>query len=204
MWQVRLREFPSGWSVLGAQSCCVNAPFSIRLAGAVDIPTLEWLIPLSVRELQAATYSPAQMEAALGPVFGVDTQLIRDGTYFVVEDGDLIVGCGGWSRRKAAFGGDRERQGEDAALDPTQDPARIRAFFVHPDWARRGIGRLILTRCEEAIRAAGFREVVLVATLAGEPLYAASGFAVIERYEVPLSGGVALPVVRMEKRFSNA
>ena len=186
------------------QSCCVNASFSIRLARDEDIPALERLIPLSVRELQAATYSRAQMEAALGPVFGVDRQLIRDGTYFVVEDGDLIVGCGGWSRRQAVFGGDRERQGEDAALDPAREPARIRAFFVHPDWARRGIGRLILTRCEEAICAAGFREAVLVATLAGEPLYAANGFAVIERYEVPLAGGVMLPVVRMGKRFSDA
>lgn len=179
-------------------------PFSIRLAREADIPALEALIPLSVRGLQAATYSPAQMEAAIGPVFGVDRQLIRDGTYFVVESEGMIVGCGGWSRRKAVFGGDRERQGEDAALDPAQDPARVRAFFVHPDYARRGIGRLILTRCEEAIQAAGFGEAVMVATLAGEPLYAAFGYAVIERYEVPLAGGIMLPAVRMGKRFTTA
>src|SRR5881227_3290372 len=98
-------------------------PFSIRLARETDISALEALIPLSVRGLQAATYSPAQMEAAIGPVFGVDRQLIRDGTYFVVESEGMIVGCGGWSRRKAVFGGDRDRQGEDAALDPTEDPA---------------------------------------------------------------------------------
>ena len=182
----------------------VNTPFFIRLAVDADIPAIERLIPLSVRGLQAATYSPAQMEAALGPVFGVDRQLIRDGTYFVVEDGDVIAGCGGWSRRKAVFGGDRERKGEDAPLDPAQDPARVRAFFVHPAWARRGIGRLILARCEEAIQAAGFRCAVLVATPAGEPLYAANGFAVIERDEVPLAGGVTLPVVRMRKTFSDA
>jgi len=141
------------------------------------------------------------MEAALGPVFGADRQLIRDGTYFVVEQGHELVGCGGWSRRKAVFGGDRERAGEDAELNPALDPARIRAFFVHPDWARRGIGRLILAKCEEAIRAAGFREAVLVATLTGEPLYAAFGYAVRERYEVPLGSGLTLPVVRMGKSW---
>ena len=163
--------------------------FTLRLARESDIPALERLIPLSVRGLQATTYSPAQMEAALGPVFGVDRQLIRDGTYFVVENGEEIVGCGGWSRRKAVFGGDRERQGEDAELDPAHDPARIRAFFVHPDFARRGLGRLLLMHCEEAIRSAGFRETVMVATLAGEPLYAAFGYAVVERYEVLLAQG---------------
>jgi len=183
---------------------CVNASFSIRPARETDILELERLIPLSVRGLQAASYSPAQMESALGPVFGVDRQLIRDGTYFVVEEDGEVIACGGWSRRWAVFGGDRERVGEDAALDPVRDAARIRAFFVHPDWARRGIGRLILTQCEEAIRAAGFREAVLVATVAGEPLYAACGYAVVERYEVALSHGVTLPVVRMGKRLVGA
>jgi N-acetylglutamate synthase-like GNAT family acetyltransferase len=110
-----------------------------------------------------------------------------------------VVGSGGWSRRRAVFGSDRERAGEDAALDPAHDPARIRAFFVHPELAQRGIGRLILTKCEEAIRAAGFREAVLVATLTGEPLDAAFGYGVVERSEVPLSNGLKLPVVRMEK-----
>lgn len=176
--------------------------FSLRPAREADIPVLEELIPLSVRGLQKATYSPAQMEAALGPVFGVDRQLIHDGTYFVVESAGRIVGCGGWSRRQAVFGGDRERKGEDAALDPARDPARVRAFFVHPDFARRGIGRLMLTHCEEAIRAAGFREAVMVATLAGEPLYAAFGYTALERYEVPLAGGVLLPAVRMGTRLA--
>ena len=104
-------------------------------------------------------------------------------------------------RRRAIFGGDRERVGEDAVLDPAHDPARIRAFFVHPEWARRGIGQLFLTQCEEAIRAAGFRRAVLVATLVGEHLYAAFGYSVVERYEVPLSNGLTLPVVRMAKRW---
>lgn len=166
-----------------------------------DVPALENLIPLSVRSLQTAHYSPAQMEAALGPVFGVDRQLIEDGTYFVVEDAGRIVGCGGWSRRKAVFGGDRARIGADEMIDPSRDAARIRAFFVHPDFARRGIGRAILAACEEAILRNGFHSAELVSTLAGEPLYAAFAYEVVERYEVPMSGGLKLPVVRMRKRL---
>lgn len=180
----------------------VSDAYPIRLATMDDVPALEALISLSVRVLQAQHYSAAQMDAALGPVFGVDRQLIADGTYFAVEQPDGIVACGGWSRRRAVFGGDRARPGEDAALDPTSDPARIRAFFVHPDWARRGIGRAILNECETAICVAGFREAVLVATLAGEPLYASAGYSVVERYKAPLSNGLNLPVVRMSKSFS--
>ena len=179
----------------------MNEAFSIRLAREDDIQTLEVLIPLSVRALLAPFYSSAQMEAALGPVFGVDRQLISDGTFFVVEHSGHVVGCGGWSRRCAVFGGDRLRFGEDAALDPAYEAARIRAFFVHPDWARRGIGRGILSACESAICTAGFCDAVLVATLAGEPLYASFGYAVAERYEVHLSDSLTLPVVRMVKRF---
>ena len=175
--------------------------WNLRLARREDIPALEELIPLSVRALQAAHYSPAQMEAALGPVFGVDRQLIADGTYFVAEEAGRIVGCGGWSRRQAVFGGDRARASEDGLIDPACEAARIRAFFVHPDFARRGIGRAILTACESAIIAAGFADAELVATLAGEPLYAASAYAVAERYDVPMSGGLKLPVVRMRKRM---
>ena len=136
------------------------------------MPELEKLIPLSVRSLQAAYYSPAQMEAALGPVFGVDGQLIRDGTYFVVEHETQIIGCGGWSKRRSLYGGDRNRAEPDLELDPKRDAARVRAFFVHPSWARRGIGRSIMASCERAIIAAGFRTVEIIATLAGEPLYA--------------------------------
>src|SRR5881394_3535310 len=116
-----------------------------RLAREEDIPALEALIPISVHGLQAAHYSAAQMEAALGPVFGVDRQLIRDGTYFVVADQERILGCGGWSKRKSLYGGDGHRDQPDPELDPANDPARIRAFFVHPDCARRGIGRAILS-----------------------------------------------------------
>ncbi len=175
--------------------------WNLRLARMDDVPALEELILLSVRALQSQHYSPAQMEAALGPVFGVDRQLIADGTYFVVEDAGRIVGCGGWSMRKAVFGGDRARTGADELIDPSSVPARIRAFFVHPDFARRGIGRAILSACESAIIAAKFSNAELVATLAGEPLYAAFAYEVVERYEVPMSGGLKLPVVRMKKRL---
>jgi len=139
------------------------------------------------------------MEAALGPVFGIDRQLIRDGTYFVVERDGQIVGCGGWSKRRSLYGGDRDRAEPDPELDPRLDPARVRAFFVHPMWARRGIGCSILVACERAIIAAGFRRVEIVATLAGEPLYASFGYAVVERYEIAMAGGLSLPVVRMTK-----
>ncbi len=175
--------------------------YPLRLAQADDIPALEALIPLSVRALQAPYYSAAQMDAALGPVFGVDRQLIADGTYFVVQHSDQIIGCGGWSRRGSEFGGDGGRVGEDVLLSPERDPARIRAFFVHPDWARRGIGRSILLACEDAIRTAGFRNAILVATLAGEPLYASLGYRVVERFEIPLRGGLTIGAVRMAKRF---
>lgn len=176
--------------------------WSPRLAREDDIPALEQLIPLSVRSLQAAHYSAAQMEAALGPVFGVDRQLIRDGTYFVVEQGVEIVGCGGWSKRNSLFGSDDGRVAPDAELNPAHDAARVRAFFVHPAWARRGIGRSILLACERAIHDARFRSIDLVATLAGEPLYAACGYTVVQRYEIAMNGGLALPAVRMTKRLS--
>src|SRR5438309_2064282 len=136
--------------------------WSLRVARMEDVPALEELIPLSVRSLQAAYYSTAQMEAALGPVFGVDRQIIADGTYFVAEDAGQIAGCGGWSKRRAVFGGDRARQGADEWIDPARDPARVRAFFVHPAWARRGIGRAILSACEAAILENGFHTAELV------------------------------------------
>lgn len=174
-----------------------------RLAREDDIPALELLVPVSVRALQALHYSPAQMEAALGPVFGVDCQLIHDGTYFVVERDAQIVGCGGWSRRRSLYGGDHHRTQPDPALDLERDSARVRAFFVHPLWARRGIGRSIMALCEQAIIAAGFRRVEIVATLAGEPLYAAFGYAIVERYKIAMTGGLSLPVVRMTKTFEH-
>ena len=177
----------------------VGVDWKPRLAREEDIPALEALIPVSVRVLQAPYYSAAQMEAALGPVFGVDKQLIRDGTYFVVEKDAQVVGCGGWSKRKSLYGGDSGRAGEDAQLDPRRDPARVRAFFVHPAWTRRGIGRSIMVACERAIIEAGYRRVDLVATLAGEQLYASFGYAVVERYDITMAGGLRLPVIGMTR-----
>ena len=173
----------------------------LRKATEADVGDLEWLIPLSVRSLQAEHYSTAQMEAALGPVFGVDRNLIRDGTYFVITVEDQIVACGGWSRRKALFGGDRHHGSGEEHLDPKTEPARIRAFFVHPDFVRRGLGRMILQASENAAREAGFARGELVATLTGEPLYAAGGYQVMERYEIPLAGGLMLPAIRMGKNL---
>ena len=171
----------------------------LRLAREADVPALEVLIPLSVRALQARYYSEEQMEAALGRIFGVDRQLIRDGTYFVVEQDGGILGCGGWSRRRSLYGGDSGRESEDGMLDPQRDAARMRAFFVHPAWARQGIGRSIMAVCERAIFESGFRTVDIVATLAGEPLYASFGYAVAERYDIEMVGGLKLPVVGMTK-----
>jgi N-acetylglutamate synthase-like GNAT family acetyltransferase len=175
----------------------------LRLAQEADVPALEALIPVSARALQPPFYSPAQIDAALGPVFGVDRQLIRDGTFFVVEDHGGIVGCGGWSRRHSLYGSDSGRAHEDGLLDPECDAARVRAFFVHPTWARRGIGRRIMAACERAIIEAGFRKVDIVATLPGEPLYASFGYAVVERCEIALPGGLRLPVVRMTKNIES-
>jgi GNAT superfamily N-acetyltransferase len=172
----------------------------LRLATAGDVPALEALIAQSARLLQATAYAPAQIEAALGTVFAVDDQLIADGTYFVVERGDAIIGCGGWSRRKTLFGSHHASSaGDDSLLDPAHDAARIRAFFVHPAHARQGIGSLLLAACERAAFAAGFRRLELVATLTGEPLYRAFAFRVAERYDVTLPNGLPLPVVRMVK-----
>ncbi len=175
--------------------------WSLRLATDGDIPDLETLIGRSVRELQADYYSTAQMDGALGSVFGVDRQLIRDQTYFVIEQGQAIIACGGWSKRESLFGSDAARAQEDALLEPSRDPARIRAFFVHPEHARRGLGRAILLACEDAIRAQRFRAIELVATLPGVPFYDVFGYQTGERYDVPLVNGLSLPVVRMTKNL---
>jgi GNAT superfamily N-acetyltransferase len=171
----------------------------IRKTEVEDIPILEGLIPESVRALQAGDYSPRQMEGALGTIFGVDRQLILDRTYFVVEVDSRIVACGGWSRRRTLFGSDHSPEKDDAWLDPLVDPARIRAFFVHPAWARRGIGSLLMRACEAAAVAEGFSKLELAATLTGEPLYRAHGFRAVDRFDVPLPNGASLPIVRMTK-----
>ena len=171
----------------------------LRPATDADVPALRALIEQSVRGLSGGFYTPAQVESALRYVFGPDTQLIADGTYYVVEAEGDVVAAGGWSRRRTLYGGDQMRTGADPPLDPASEPARIRAFFVHPSWARRGLGRLLFNECLAAARAAGFRELELVATLPGEPLYAALGFAARERTTVALPDGEGLPVVRMTR-----
>lgn len=185
----------------------------IRLAEARDIPSLRQLIEASVRGLQAEDYSAAQLESALRTVYGVDTQLIADGTYFAAEEREssaapLLVGCGGWSKRKTLYGGDRWKelvaQREDSLLDPATDAAKIRAFFVHPAWARRGIGGMILEACEAAACQAGFRRLEMGATLTGVPFYRAKGYVELEAVEAPLENGLTLPIVRMGKGTSDS
>jgi GNAT superfamily N-acetyltransferase len=178
--------------------------FRIRCATPADVPAVAALIDCSARALQASDYSAEQIDGALGTVFGVDTQLIADGTYFVVETGaNVLAGCGGWSKRKTLFGSDHGPGRETALLDPTRENARIRAFFVHPDWARRGVGSLVLETCENAAVEAGFRGFELGATLTGERLYSARGYIPMERIEVPLANGVSIPVIRMVKQAGN-
>jgi GNAT superfamily N-acetyltransferase len=177
----------------------------IRKATAADVPRLREVIEASVRGLQANDYSPAQIEGALKSVYGVDTQLIADGTYFAAEVSDLraeeskIVACGGWSRRKTLYGGDQFAAREDSLLDPAWDAAKIRAFFVHPNWARRGIGSMILDACENAARNAGFTRLEMGATLSGVPFYRAKGYHEIENQAASLGNGEVLWIVRMAK-----
>ena len=172
-----------------------------RVARENDVAAIQALIPLSVRGLQAAHYSAAQMDAAIGSVFGVDRQLISDETYFVVEHGGDLIGCGGWSKRKTLFGSDHHTDRDSAELDPANESARIRAFFIHPEWARRGVARAILLECEKAIQDAGFKSVELASTLPGIPFYSAFGYMSGERTEVLLPNGVTLGVVHMSKKL---
>jgi GNAT superfamily N-acetyltransferase len=139
-------------------------------------------------------------------VYGVDTQLIADGTYFAVGSPDerQIMACGGWSKRKTLYGGDQYAAREDSLLDPERDAAKIRAFFVHPQWARRGLGTLILEACESAATAAGFKRLEMGATLSGVPFYRAKGYAEIENQLVPLANGETLPILRMSKDVRKA
>jgi len=175
----------------------------LRLATLDDIPELHALIDLSVRKLQAADYSPEQIDGSLGTVFGVDQQLIRDQTYFVVELAGRVAACGGWSKRKTLFGSDHVTGKDDAFLDPATEAARIRAFFVHPEHARQGLGSRILRACEQAAAAAGFQSLELAATLTGEPLYRTHGFEAMRRFDVPLKNGASLPIVQMTKTILN-
>jgi GNAT superfamily N-acetyltransferase len=174
---------------------------TIRVARLDDVPALNVLITESARALSVGYYTPKQIDSAIRFVFGVDTSLIADGTYFVAEHEGVTAGCGGWSRRRALYGGDQRRVGETTFLDPATDAARVRAFFVAPAWARRGIGTLLLDACESAAREAGFHALELMATLPGVPLYAARGFREIEPVDDALPDGTVLPFVRMRREL---
>lgn len=186
-WKKAMKHFPDG--------------LNFRVATMADIPRLRALIDISVRALQAGDYSSSQIEGALGSHLGVDTRLIEDGTYFVLEqaaDAPLIA-SGGWSRRKTLCGSDHGIRRDDSLLDPKTDAAKIRAFYVHPDWARKGIGTAILERCEEVARAEGFTRFEMGATLTGVPLYLGCGYVEKERQDLPMANGESLPIIRMVK-----
>jgi len=175
---------------------------TIRPATLADKPALTDLIARSARELSAGDYTPEQVEGALRGAFGVDTQLITDRTYFVAEEDGKLVACGGWSKRRTLFGGDA-RSGRDAAeLDPAVDAAKIRAFFVDPAYARRGLGSAILDRCEAEARACGFRRFEMMATLPGARLYARYGYSGTERVQYEMEPGLSIEFIPMSKKVS--
>lgn len=175
--------------------------FLIRHATLGDLPGLQALIALSARSLMTSDYSDAQIEGALRDAFGVDSQLIRDRSYLVVEHGGQLVGCGGWSRRRTLFGGDARADRDPQELDPRIDAAKIRAFFVHPDYARRGIGAGILDQCEQEAMAQGFSRFELMGTLPGVRLYSARGYVAGDPILWSLGGGLSISFVPMAKQI---
>lgn len=175
---------------------------TIRLATFEDIPALQQLITLSARGLSTGYYTTEETEGAIKYVFGVDSQLIEDATYYVVESKDKIVACGGWSRRNTLFGGDQHKNMIDPLLNPATDAARIRAFFVHPDWARQGIGKKLIDICEKAAKQYGFTKMEIGATLPGVPLYEAMDYRTVKRIRVPLPDGQFFLVVNMKKKLN--
>lgn len=175
---------------------------ALRNATSKDGPAIAELIAASAHGLCGDDYSDVQIESALRMgVFGVDSALIADGTYYVVEVEGRLVGCGGWSKRRTLFGGDRFAGRDAEMLDPRSEPAKIRAFFVHADWARQGIGRQILERCESDARASGFRSLEMMATLTGVRMYGALGYDVAERVRYEMEDGVSIEFVRMRKEL---
>jgi GNAT superfamily N-acetyltransferase len=181
------------------------ANISIRLATEADIPALHALIEASIRGLQAADYTPAQIEGAIGNALGLDTQLVRDRTYFLAESPGIPhpIACGGWSFRRTLFGSDGASVRESTPLNPATEPAKIRAIFVHPAHARRGLGTLILTHAEQAAHAAGFRSLEMGSTLTGVPLYTLRGYTPIQQIAIPLPNGATLPILKMTKTLDH-
>ena len=176
----------------------------MRRATFSDLPAIGPLIAASARELSKDDYTPEQVEGALRGAFGTDTQLIRDGSYFVIEADGRLAGCGGWSRRRTLFGSDARADRDSTELDPARDAAKIRAFFIHPDFARRGLGTWMLERCEQDAMTHGFTRFELMATLPGVRLYAARGYLPGERVEWPIGAGLSIPFVPMSKTAAPA
>jgi GNAT superfamily N-acetyltransferase len=162
---------------------------------------MEALIRRSGIELSRGFYTPEQARAVTQHVFGVDTQLVDDQTYFVIEREGQLLACGGWSKRATLFGGDRTKTGADPLLDPQSEPARIRAFFVDPAVPRQGLGRRLMQHCEAAAARAGFSVMELAATMPGVPLYRACGFEVVEEFSLALPDRIDVPLSRMRKRI---
>ena len=175
--------------------------FTIRKATLADKPALNALIASSGVALSAGFYTTEQAQAITREVYGVDSALVQDGTFYAIESEGAIVACGAWSQRTTECGGDHAKSGDDSRVDPATGPARIRAFFVDPSMARKGLGSMMLEQCTQQARLAGFTTLELVATLPGEPLYLRHGFSVLERFVMPLSGGVRVPLTRMRKEI---
>ncbi|HXJ00285.1 MAG TPA: GNAT family N-acetyltransferase [Micropepsaceae bacterium] len=169
-----------------------------RLATPDDVQRLTALMNAAISELLKPFLTADEITASFS-VMGLDTRLIEDGTYFVIESDGSLAGCGGWSRRATLFGGSHSAGRNDALLDPRTDSARVRAMYTHPAFVRRGVGRLILQLCERAAAGEGFRHAELAATLAGEPLYRACGYSEIERFETDTPSGIRVPLIRMGK-----
>ncbi len=176
---------------------------TLRLATPEDIPALTVLMNAAIAEL-LTPFLPPEGVAASFEVMGLDSQLIADGTYFVVQDGEAIAGCGGWSRRATLFGGDHSAGRDAAMLDPARDAARVRAMYTHPDHTRKGVGRMILAACEQAAAGEGFSRAEMAATMGGVPLYEACGYTLIEPFTAPTSKGYDVPLARMGKALEPA
>lgn len=173
--------------------------FFLRPVLATDLPALHTLIERSAAALSVGFYTPQQTESVTREVFGVDSQLVADGTYYAIETDGALVACGGWGKRSTSFGGDQAKSAPERLLDPATEAARIRAFFVDPAWARRGLGSMLMTHCAAQAAAAGFRTLELVSTMPGVPLYRALGFTEVEPFDLLLARGVRVPVVRMRR-----
>ena len=176
---------------------------TLRLARPEDMPILSSLMDAAIGELLTPFLDPDGVKASF-EIMGLDSQLIADGTSFVVEEDGVAAGCGGWSRRATLFGGDHSAGRDAVLLDPAHDAARVRAMYTHPDHVRKGVGRMILAACEAAAAGEGFSRCELAATLAGEPLYRACGYQEIERFSAPTSDGVDVPLIRMGKGLGPA